>query len=642
MRWRGLPTPSSEPTPAASSARPSGPCVPLQRRCIARSEGRVSPTLRPMHAGSILPRLEWVRSYQRAALGRDVFAGIVLTAILIPAGMGYAEASGLPPIIGLYATILPLLAYALLGPSRILILGPDSALLPIIAAAIVPLAAGDEARAVALAGLLAVLVGLIVIGAAFARLGFLTDLLSAPVRQGYLNGIALIIVVSQLPRLFGFSADGNGVPVSAAAFLTGVRDGETNAVALAIGVACLAIILGLRYRWPRVPGILIAVVGSTIVSAALGLAASAGIVVVGPLPVGLPPLSLPPLVLSDIVAVAPAAFGIALVAATDTSILSRAFAGRRGDEVDQDRELLALGGANLATGFFTGMPVSSSSSRTPVAEASGAQTQLTSVVAAIAIGVGLVAAPGILADLPTATLAAVVIAAGLSLVDAGSFVRLWRVGSPEFWLALASFLGVALIGVIEGVFFAVALSLLAFIRRSWWPHDAVLDRDDGVKGYHDLTYYPEARQVPGLVLYRFDAPLFFANADVFRDRVRERIEAAESPVRWVIVAAEPITDVDTTAAAMLDRLAEELSQAGITLAFAELKDPVRDRLRRYEALERVPADHIYPTVGTAVSAYVRASGEPWTDWEEDGGHGPSATAPPATEPPATEPPAPPR
>ena len=591
-----------------------------------------------MHAGSILPRLEWVRTYQRPALAHDVFAGLILTAILIPAGMGYAEASGLPAIVGLYATVLPLLAYALLGPSRILVLGPDSSLLPIIAAAIVPLAAGDEARAVALAGLLAVLVGLIVMGAAFARLGFLTDLLSAPVRQGYLNGIALIIVVSQLPRLFGFSASGDTVIRQGVGFVTGVRDGEANTVAAAIGLTCLAIILGLRYRWPRVPGILIAVVGSTIVSAALGLAAGAGIVVVGPLPAGLPPLSLPPLVLSDIIAVAPAAFGIALVAATDTSILSRAFAGRRGEDVDQDRELLALGGANLATGLFTGMPVSSSSSRTPVAEASGAQTQLTSIVAAIAIGVALVAAPGILADLPTATLAAVVIAAGLSLVDVGSIVRLWRAGSPEFWLALASFLGVVLIGVIEGVFLAVALSLLAFIRRSWWPHDAVLGRADGVKGYHDLTYYPEARQIPGLVLYRFDAPLFFANADVFRDRVRERIQAAPSPVRWVIVAAEPITDVDITAAAMLDRLVDELERAGITLAFAELKDPVRERLRRYEALERVPADHIYPTVGSAVSAYVRATGEPWIDWEDDTRLDTLA----ASEPPASEPPEPPR
>jgi MFS superfamily sulfate permease-like transporter len=268
------------------------------------------------------------------------------------------------------------------------------------------------------------------------------------------------------------------------------------------------------------------------------------------------------------------------------------------------------------------MPVSSSASRTPVAEAAGARTQLTSLVGAGLIAIMLVAAPGLVANLPTATLAAVVIVAGASLVDIGSMVRLWRVGSSEFWLALVSFLGVALIGVIPGVFIAVALSLLAFIRRAWWPHDAVLGRADGVKGYHDLTYYPDARQIPGLLMYRFDAPLFFANADVFRDRVRERLAAAGPPVRWVVIAAEPITDVDTTAAAMLDRLQAELAEEGIVLAFAELKDPVRERLRRYGALAHLPDELRFPTIGAAVSGYLRATGESWTDWE-DAGEGPA-------------------
>ena len=348
----------------------------------------------------------------------------------------------------------------------------------------------------------------------------------------------------------------------ARSFVAGLAAGETNAVALAIGVTCLVVILGLRQWRPGIPGILVAVVGSTVVSAAFDLSARSGIAVVGPLPVGLPPLTVPPLAGGDILALVPAALGIALVSATDTSVLSRTFSLRRHEEVDQDRELLALGGANLATGLLSGMPISSSASRTPVAEAAGARSQLTSVVGALAIAVMLVADPGLLEDLPTATLAAVVIAAGLSLVEIGAIARLWRLGSSEFWLALASFLGVAFVGVIEGVFFAVALSLLAFIRRAWWPHDAVMGRADGVKGYHDLTYYPEARQVPGLVLYRFDAPLFFANADVFRDRIRERIASAEGPVRWVVVAAEPITDVDTTAAAMLDALEAELAAAG--------------------------------------------------------------------------------
>jgi high affinity sulfate transporter 1 len=569
-----------------------------------------------MRSRSILPRLEWVRSYRRAYVRRDIVAGIVLTAILVPAGMGYAEASGLPAIVGLYASIVPLIAYALLGPSRILVLGPDSSLLPIIAAAIVPLSAGSEERAVVLGALLAVVVGVIILAAGIARIGFLTDLLSAPVRHGYLNGIALIVVVSQLPKLFGFSAVGDGLTQEVRSFVSEVASGATNPVSLAIGISCLAVILGLRQWRPQIPGILIAVVGSTVVSAVLGLAERADIAVVGPLPSGLPPLTIPPLETGDILALVPAALGIALVSATDTSVLSRTFSIRRGEEVDQDRELIALGGANLATGFFSGMPISSSASRTPVAEAAGAQTQFTSIVGALAIATMLVAAPNLLASLPTATLAAVVIAAGVSLVDVGSMTRLWRLGSSEFWLALASFLGVAFVGVIEGVFFAVALSLLAFIRRAWWPHDAVLGRADGVKGYHDLTYYPEARQVPGLVLYRFDAPLFFANADVFRDRVRERIESAEGPVRWVIIAAEPITDVDTTAAAMLDTLQVELAAAGITLAFAELKDPVRARLRRYGALEGLPDELIFPTVGTAVTGYLGSTGEPWTDWEE--------------------------
>ena len=569
-----------------------------------------------MRSRSILPRLEWVRAYQRSYLRHDLLAGVVLTAILVPVGMGYAQAAGLPPFVGLYATIVPLIAYALLGPSRILVMGPDSSLLPIIAASVVPLAAGDADRAVGLAGLLAVLVGVVVIAAGLARLGFLTDLLSAPVRHGYLNGIAIIVIVSQLPRLFGFDAEGEGLIAQGRSFVMGVLEGETNAVALAIGAGCLAIIVGLRWWRPAVPGILIAVVGATVVSAVLGLAQGQGIAVVGPLPVGLPPLRLPTLVPGDILSLGPAALGIALVAATDTSVLSRSFALRRREETNQDRELVALGAANLATGFLSGMPVSASASRTPVAEAAGARTQMTSLVGAAALALMLVAAPSLLAALPTSALAAVVIAAALSLVDVGSIVRLWRVGTSEFWLGLASFLGVALAGVIPGVFFAVALSLLAFVRRAWWPHDAVLGRADGVKGYHDLTYYPDARQIPGLLLYRSDAPLFFANADVFRERVLERIDEAPAQVRWVIVAAEPITDIDTTAAEMLDLLHEELAGDEITLAFAELKDPVRERLRRYGALANLPDDLIFPTVGAAVSGYLRATGQPWTDWED--------------------------
>jgi high affinity sulfate transporter 1 len=567
---------------------------------------------------SWLPGLRTLRGYQPAWLPRDVIAGLVLTALLVPAGMGYAEAAGLPAILGLYATIVPLLAYALLGPSRILVLGPDSSLVPLIAAAIVPLAAGDEARATSLAGTLAILAGLLVAGAGLARFGFLTDLLSTPVRQGYLNGIALIVLVGQLGKVFGFSLDGETLLEELASWVAGLRDGQTDWVALAIGATCLVVILGFRAWRPSIPGVLVAVVGATVVSGVLDLANRTGIVVLGPLPQGLPQFSIPTLDPGDVAALLPAAIGIALVSAADTSVLSRAFAARGGYQVDANRELFALGASSGVSGFFSGFPVSSSSSRTPVAEASGAKTQLTGVVGALAVVALLVFAPSLLSALPQATLGAVVMAAALSLVDTTTFRRLWARRRSEFWLAFASFAGVAFIGVIPGIFIAVGLSLLAFLRRAWWPHDAVLGRAQGVKGYHDLAYYPDARQIPGLVLYRFDGPLFFANADVFRARVLDRARAARPPARWVVVAAEPITDIDTTAAEMIEDLLLELEGMGVTLAFAELKDFVKDRLRRYGTLARIGEDHCYPTVGRAVDAYLTATGEEWIDWEEAG------------------------
>ena len=313
------------------------------------------------------------------------------------------------------------------------------------------------------------------------------------------------------------------------------------------------------------------------------------------------------------------------------TVLSRTYAERGGYRVDQNQELVALGVANIASGLFGGFAVSSSASRTPVAEAAGARTQLAAVIGALVIALLLVVAPGLLADLPIATLGAVVIAAALKLVDVGSFVRLWRTRRSEFLLGLASFVGVAFVGVIQGIFLAVGLSLLAFVRRAWSPHDAVLGRADGVKGYHDLDYYPRAKQIPGLVLYRFDAPLFFANADVFRDRIRGRIAEADPRARWVVIAAEPITDVDTTAAHVLEELLDELAGTGVTLAFAGMKDPVKDRLRAYGLLERVGDAHFYPTMGTAVDAYVEATGQPWVDWEEQAAEEPPPSGPAARE-----------
>jgi high affinity sulfate transporter 1 len=562
-----------------------------------------------------LPGVQMLRTYQRSWLSRDLVAGIVLTALLVPAGMGYAEASGLPAIYGLYATVVPLVVYALVGPSRILVLGPDSSLAPLIAAAVLPLAAGNESEAVALAGILAVVSGLLCLLTGLARFGFIADLLSKPVRYGYINGIALTVLLSQLPKLFGFSVDAEGVIPEARALVRGIADGETNPAALLIGVACLLVILGFRRWWPKIPGVLVAVVGATAAVGLFDLAQRYDLTVVGPLPRGLPSFAFPSLSAGDVQALLAGAVGIALVSFADTSVLSRTFAIRGGYRVDPNQELLALGAANVAAGLFQGFSVSSSSSRTPVAEAAGARTQVTGLVGALAISLMLLFFPNVLRNLPDSALAAVVITAAMGLVEVAGVRKLYRVRKTEFALSIACFLGVALLGVIEGIFIAVALALLDFIRRAWRPYDAVLGRVDDVKGYHDVTRYPDARRIPGLVLYRWDAPLFFANAEVFADRIRQAVASSPTSARWVVVTAEPITDLDTTAADVLKELDQDLDGEGVDLRFAEMKDPVKDKLKRYALYERFGDDHFYPTVGAAVSAYLAATGVEWDDWE---------------------------
>ena len=565
-----------------------------------------------------LPGLRTARTYQIPWLRHDFAAGLILSALLVPAGMAYAEAAGLPAITGLYATMVPLIAYAIFGPSRILVVGPDSGLAPLIAAAVLPLAAGDPARAVALAGMLAIFTGAISVAAGLARLGFVTELISKPVRYGYMNGIALTVIVSQLPKLFGFSVDVSGVVPGTIAFVRGLADGWTVVPALVIGVVCLALILAAKRLAPRFPAVLVAVVLATIAVAVLGLADQ--VRVVGPVPQGLPVPAIPSVSLADLGTLFTAALGIALVSFTETSVLSRTFAIRGRYEVDPNQELVALGAASMACGFVQGFPISSSASRTPVAESAGAKTQLTGVVGALAIALLLVAAPGLVYYLPTAALAAVVISAALGLFEVEGVRRLYRVRREEFALALASFLAVAVLGVLNGIAVSVALSLLDFLRRAWRPHDAVLGRVEGLKGYHDVTRYPEARTVPGLVLFRWDAPLFFANADLFRGRVRRAIGAADPPARWVVVAAEPVTDVDSTAADMLQELEDELEARGIELGFAEMKDPVKDRLMRYGLTSQIGRELFFPTLGAAVKEYLARHDVAWSDWEDEHGH----------------------
>ncbi|MGP3770631.1 SulP family inorganic anion transporter [Streptomyces sp. SDT5-1] len=557
------------------------------------------------------PGVQTLREYRRSWLVKDLVAGVVLTTLLVPQGMAYAELAGLPAITGLYTSVLCLLAYAVAGPSRILVLGPDSSLGPMIAATVLPLVAsdGDSGRAVALASVLALMVGAITILAGVARLGFVADLISKPTMIGYMNGLALTILVGQLPKLFGFSVDADGLIGELEGLVRKLADGAAVPAAVAVGSSCIALILLLQRLLPKVPAVLVMVVlaiGATVVFD-LG---EHGVKLVGRLPEGLPPFTVPDVRWDDLGPLFVGALGIALVSLADTISNASAFAGRSGQEVRGNDEMIAIGAANAAAGLFQGFPVSTSGSRTAVAERAGARTQLTGLVGAGLILLMLVLLPGLFRDLPQPALAAVVITASLSLADLPGMAKLWRQRKAEFWLCGAAFLGVALLGVLPGIAVAVGLSILNVFRRAWWPYSTVLGRVAGIEGYHDVRSHPGARQLPGLVVLRFDAPLFFANAKSFRDEVRGALRSADEP-RCVVVAAEPITDVDTTAADVLEELREALRGQRVDLVFAELKDPVRRKLERYGLTRAFGPDAFFPTVESAVEAFRSRAGVDW-------------------------------
>jgi high affinity sulfate transporter 1 len=568
------------------------------------AESIVGKTMQTPRTGWIrwVPGLDMLRRYTLPWLRHDLIAGLVMTTMLVPVGIAYAEASGVPGINGLYATIVPLLAYALFGPSRILVLGPDSALAPVILATVLPLSAADPQRAVALAGMIAIVSGVVCVGAGLARLGFVTELLSKPIRYGYMNGIALTVLLSQVPKLFGFSVKAEGPLRQAWGIAAKVLAGNTNIVTLLIGASTLALILLLK-RWPRVPGILIAVVAATVAVAAFDLAKRAGVSVLGPLPQGLPSPRLPFAHVDDLVPILMGGVAVALVSFADTSVLSRTYAARLRTPVDPNQEMVGLGIANLAAAFFQGFPISSSSSRTPVAEAAGAKTQVTGVVGAIAIAVLLLLAPQLLQNLPHTALAAVVIAAAIGLIEITDLLRIYRIQRWEFWLSMSCFAGVAVFGAIPGIALAIIIAVIEFLWDGWRPHSAVLGSVDRIEGYHDITRYPDARLIPGLVLFRWDAPLFFANAELFHQRTLDAVANSPTQVRWLVVAAEPVTSVDVTAADVVTELDDTLHAAGIELCFAEMKDPVKDKLKRFGLFARLGEHTFFATIDEAVSAY---------------------------------------
>lgn len=517
--------------------------------------------------------------------------------------MAYAEAAGLPAVTGLYASVIPMLAYAVFGPSRVLIVGPDSTLAPMIAAAILPLAGKDPDHAVALAGVLSLLIGVMLLAGRVLRLGFVTGLLSKPIRVGYLNGIAAAVILSQLPKLLGVPSPGGSLLGNAGGTVRAVLQGAVNPLALVFGAGTIAVIVACRFLPWKLPGVLIAVVVSTALAAALDL--TTALPTVGALPQGLPAPALGGISPGDVIALIGPAAGIALIAFADTSVLSKSLAARRGGHVSGDQEMAALGLTNVAAGLFGGFPVSGSASRTPIALQAGARSPVSGLVAAVLVALFMLLAPGVTSFLPSSVLAGVVIVAASSIVDVGTLRRLLRMSRTEAALLVATFLGVAFVGVLEGIVVAIGLSLIAFVLRAWDPYRTELGSVADVPGYHDLSRHPEGQRVPGLVIARFDAPLFFANGAVFTEHIRALVANAPGPVQWVIVASEAITDLDTTALDDLVALDDELARRGVNLVFAEMKGPIKDRLIRFGVSSRFGPDHFFPTVNNAVKSYKR-------------------------------------
>ena len=545
------------------------------------------------------------RRYQRGWLRGDVVAGLTVTAYLVPQVMAYSTLAGLPAVTGLWTAIVALIVYVLFGSSRQLSVGPESTTALMTAAVLAPMAAGDSMRYGVLAATLAVLVGAVCFVGALARLGFLANMLSRPVLVGYMTGIAILMIASQLGKITGTPVSGDEFVGLMRSFARSIDQCHWPTAALAASVLLLLLVFG---RWaPRLPGPLIAVLAATMGVVALSLQTK-GIDVVGTIPADWPVAGLPRVAASDVVTLILPAVGIAIVAFSDNVLTARAFATGDGDEIDANAELRALGVANVGVGLTHGFPVSSSGSRTALGDAVGSRTQLYSMVVVACVLAVVLWGRGVLADFPVAALGALVVYAAMRLIDPAEYRRLARFRRSELILALATAAAVLGLGVLYGVLAAVALSILDLLRRVAHAHDSVLGFVPGLAGMHDIEDYPDATSVPGLVVYRYDAPLCFANAEDFRRRAMAAVESDHAPVEWFVLNAEANVEVDLTALDALDKLREDLSHKGITFAMARVKQDLRDALAAAGLLAKIGEDRIFMTLPTAVAAFEKRQG----------------------------------
>jgi high affinity sulfate transporter 1 len=557
-----------------------------------------------------------LRGYRRSWLRGDLIAGVTVAAYLIPQVMAYATVAGVPPVAGLWAALPALVIYAVLGSSSSLSMGPEATTALMTAIAIGPLAAGEPARYAGLAATLALLVGVMSVGAWLLRLGFVADLLSRPVLVGYLAGVAVIMIADQLRRVSGVPVTGQTFLAQVASFARGLEQMQPATVAVAMAV--LVFLLVLQSRWPRAPGPLLAILGATAAAAAFGLA-SHGVAVVGPIPAALPSLGLPdvhPGVLRELLL---PAFTVLIVGFSDDVLTARSFA-RRDEMIAANQELLALGVANAGSSLMQGFPVSSSASRTAIAVATGSRTQLYSVTAAAAVVAVLLFARPVLAHFPTAALGAIVIYAAIRLIDVTAFRRLLAFRRAELAIALATCAGVLSFNILYGVLVAIGLSVADLLVRVARPHDAILGRVPGLAGMHDVDDYPGAQTIPGLVVYRYDAPLFFANADDFRRRALAAAAQEPGQLRWFVLNVEANVEVDFTALEALDAVREDITKQGAIFALARVKQDLLARLRAFGLADKIGEERLFPTLPTAVQAYqewARQQGQPGNDGAAD-------------------------
>jgi sulfate permease, SulP family len=550
-----------------------------------------------------LPGVHVLRHYRRAWLRGDVVAGCTVAAYLVPQVMAYAEVASLPPVTGLWAAMGPLLVYAVLGSSRQMSVGPESTTALMTATALAALTAGGALPADAAAAL-AIAVGGVCLVGWLARLGFLANLLSHPILTGYMAGIAVLMIISQLDNFTGIPIPPGDTVTEVAYLLRHLN--QLHVPTFGVAAVVLALLIALR-RWiPAAPGPLVAVVGSTVVVALFGLQ-SVGVAVVGEIPAGLPRPSLPHFGAINLAALVGAALGITVVGYTDNVLTARSFAIRAGNRIDPQQEFLALGAANLSAGLLHGFPVSSSGSRTAVGDAAGSRTQLHSLVALAVVLLTLLVLRPVLSGFPLAALAAIVVFAAMRLIDMTELHRIARFRHSEIVLAVATTVAVLAVGVLYGIAVAIALSVLDLLRRIARPHDAVLGYVPGLAGMHDIEDYPNGRQLPGLLIYRYDSPLFFANADDFQRRalaaLEEEEEEEDQPVRWFVLNIEAISEIDITGADALENLRKELANRNIVFGLARLKTELGQTLAAAGFLDRIGKDRVYATLPTAVEAY---------------------------------------